>query len=157
MTTTEARSWLQVTWLAWWYLTALLLGGQGCQRSSFQVLDVTWFTKSLERLGTFLRSSEHASYLSRLGYLRKGCVFMLLKVPPLLHYIDLSKRARNCCTHSLTISKELSACLPLSKAQGILPNAALILKFSLLVLTNGVWNSRRSKYDFPVCDSTTQQ
>ena len=125
MTTTEARSWLQVTWLAWWYLTALLLGGQGCQRSSFQVLDVTWFTKSQERLGTFSRSSEHASYISRLGFWGKVAFLCCSKFH---HYIDLSKRAS---THSLTISKELSACLLLSKAQGILPNAALILKFSL--------------------------
>ena len=29
----------------------------------------------------------------------------------------------------------------------------LILNFSLLVLTNGVWDSSRSKYVFPVYDS----
>ena len=29
----------------------------------------------------------------------------------------------------------------------------IVLNFSLLVLTNGVWNSSRSKYVFPVCDS----
>ena len=29
----------------------------------------------------------------------------------------------------------------------------IVLNFSLLVLTNGVWNSSRSKYVFPVYDS----
>ena len=33
----------------------------------------------------------------------------------------------------------------------------LILNFSLLVLTNGVWNSSRSKYVFPVYDSRFSQ